>query len=84
MVKIDDTKTWVPLGKVVSIVMFAGGATAWATAVYSAIETRVTQAEKEIVVQESNQRDLLKEVKIVNETLIEIKTVLKQQEKRNR
>jgi hypothetical protein len=84
MIKIDDTKTWVPLGRVVSVVTFAVGAAAWATAVYSAIETRVTQAEKEIVVQESNQRDLLKEVKIVNETLVEIRTVLKQQEKRNR
>jgi hypothetical protein len=77
MIKVDETKTWLPMSKVISLMMFAVGAAAWATAVYSKIETRVTQAEKEIVIQEVNQRDLLKEVRLMNDTLVEIKTVIK-------
>jgi Tfp pilus assembly protein PilO len=84
MIKVDDAKTWLPMSKVISLMMFAVGSAAWATAVYSKIETRVTQAEKEIVTQENSKKELIVEIRKMNDTLVEIKTVLKQQERRVR
>jgi hypothetical protein len=64
--------TLLPLGLLAAILSFALGATWWASSLYS----RVAQAEVQIGSLEKANTDMLKELKTVNETLIEIRVLL--------
>ncbi len=65
--------TLIPMGIVASLAMTLAGAAWWASALY----VRVAQAEVSISSLENSHTDVIKELREVNGTLIEIKTVLK-------
>lgn len=65
-------KTLIPLGIIASLLAAAVGATTWMTALYS----RVSVAEQRIQDVEATNKETIKELKLVNETLVEIKTIL--------
>jgi peptidoglycan hydrolase CwlO-like protein len=73
-----DEKTLMPLGVILSILATLVGAVWWASAVYA----RVAQAENSIQSLQINNSDIAKELKQMNNVLIEISTQLKLDEKR--
>lgn len=64
-----------PLGVAFSIVFFLGGGAWWMSALYA----RVASAERDISTLQQSHRDTVKELKEMNQTLVEIKTILKRQ-----
>lgn len=72
---ITAEKTLLPLGLALSLMGFIVGGTWWLSAMYS----RVAVAETNIGSLESANKEILREMKSVNETLVEIKIVLKSQ-----
>lgn len=73
MSKIDDNTT-LPIKTFAAMISLCVGA-AWGA---SSLTGRVTQAETRISSLEANHKEIVSELKQTNETLIEIKTVLKQ------
>jgi hypothetical protein len=72
---ISTEKTLLPLGLALSMAVSVVGGTWWLSAMYS----RVAMAEHKIGSLESSNHEVLQELKSVNYTLIEIKTVLKKE-----
>jgi len=64
-------KTQVPLSLIVTLVTFICGATWWA----ASMQTRVSRNEEAT-------QEIVKELKLANDTLIELKVILKQDSRR--
>lgn len=70
-------KTVMPISLMASILGFALGATWWAASLHS----RVSQAETSVGDVKLSQKELVQELKTVNETLVEIKILLAKKSK---
>ena len=75
-VKINET-TLIPFSLLGAILATVAGAAWWASAFY----VKFAQAEVRITSLETNQHEVIKQLQQTNDTLIEIKTVLKQDRK---
>jgi hypothetical protein len=77
MTRITD-KTWIPLGLMSAAMSIAVGG-AWSA---SSFYSRLAQAETQIVDLKSSQLQMLAELKKINENMIEIKIIVKGENKK--
>ena len=69
--------TYIPIGLIASILSFIIGSTWWAASLHS----RVAQAEDAVTDVKASQKELVHELKTVNETLSEIRILLAKKSK---
>lgn len=72
MSKISEN-TLVPISAIAVVLATATGGAWWMSALYS----RVARAEENVMILQGSQKEIVDQLKTVNENLIEIKTVLK-------